>query len=123
MKFWMIPLALLLMVGLVGCGTPSPAQVQTVEKFIQAKVEADLPTLQSLICAELAEDAAAESRTFATVSNVTLQNMSCRLDADGSHVTCTGEILAQYGEQTTSFPLTRYLLVQEEGAWKWCGES
>lgn len=123
MKSWMFALAPLLMVGLVGCGTPPPAQVQTVKAYLQAKVESDLPTLQSLICAELAQRAVAESRTFATVSNVTIQNMSCRVDEDDTNVTCSGEIIAQYGNQTTPFPLTRYRVVQEEGVWKWCGES
>ena len=93
------------------------------ESISQAKVESDLPTLQSLICAELAQRAVAECRTLATVSNVTIQNMSCRVDEDDTHVTCSGEIIAQYGNQTTPFPLTRYRVVQEEGVWKWCGES
>ncbi|MGV2435156.1 MAG UNVERIFIED_CONTAM: hypothetical protein LVT10_10015 [Anaerolineae bacterium] len=84
-----------------GLWNPPPAQVQTVETYLQAKVESDLPTLQSLICAELAQRAVAESRTFATVSNVTIQNMSCRVDEDDTHVTCSGEIIAQYGNQTT----------------------
>ena len=123
MKYWMIALALLLMGGLVSCGTPPDEAVQTVETFLQAKINADLATLQPLICSELAERANAESRTFATVSNATLQNMSCRLDEDGSNVTCNGEIVAQYGDQTTTFPLKRYRVVQENGEWKWCGES
>lgn len=123
MKSWMIALALLLMGGLVSCGTPADEAVQTVETFLQAKINADLATLQPLICSELAERANAESRTFATVSNATLQNMSCRLDEDGLNVTCSGEIVAQYGDQTTTFPLTRYRVVQENGDWKWCGES
>jgi hypothetical protein len=42
---------------------------------------------------------------------------------DGSKVKCDGKITAQYGNEKNEFPLVTYRVVQEDGEWKWCGET
>ena len=49
--------------------------------------------------------------------------MTCTREGDSNVVTCTGQIVATYGTEQTSFPLTSYTVVQEDGEWKWCGEA
>ena len=49
--------------------------------------------------------------------------MACTRQGDSDVVACTGKIVATYGTENTDFPLVSYKVVQEDGAWKWCGEA
>ena len=66
-------------------------------------------------------------RTFESVSNASIENMSCAADDAAAEnetiVRCTGQIVALYGTEETTFPLTSYRAVNEDGEWKWCGEG
>lgn len=117
---------LVLLTGLllVGCATAdSGAAVETVENYLQAKIEADSDRLQTLLCSAMEADLAREARTFATVTDVEIQDMACTFDAATSTVTCDGQIVAVYGAEDTTFALGTYRVVQEDGEWRWCGES
>jgi len=101
-----------------GGGDPA----QTVEKYLQAKVDGDADVIRSLLCADMEQFLERESRTFDSVQDVRIEGMSCE-DAGNGRVTCTGAIKALYGTEETEFPLTNYKVVQEDGEWKWCGET
>ncbi len=94
---------------------------KTVEQYLQAKVEADADAMRPLLCAAMEADLNLEARTFESVSGVEIKDMACK--SDGNTVTCTGEIVATYGTENTSFPLTAYSVAQEDGEWKYCGEA
>ena len=98
-----------------------PARI--VEQYLQAKVEADAEKMRPLLCSAMEADLNLESRTFESVSGVEIKDMSCKRNEGTDTVTCTGEIVATYGTENTSFPLTTYSVVQEDGEWKYCGEA
>jgi hypothetical protein len=115
---------------LVGCGTQDnpgnsedAATVRTVERYLQAKIDADETTIRELICAEMERNIPREAASFAGVTNKRLEDMSCQRNAGANTVTCTGMIVANYGAEDTTFPLATYRVVQEDGDWKWCGEA
>jgi hypothetical protein len=126
--------ALLLMVSLVtacngGGGTSAPVQdfpaedaaALTVEQYLQAKVAGDDDALRPLLCAAKEADFQLEASSFDAV-DAEIEGMACvREDADT--VRCEGEIVAVYGGEDTVFPLGAYRVIEEDGAWKWCGET
>ncbi len=93
-----------------------------VEKYLQAKVTGDETVIRSLLCSEMEQFAQREIHTFDSVQDVTIEGMACTNAGDG-RVTCQGVIKALYGTEETEFPLTNYKVVQEDGEWKWCGET
>ena len=118
----MLILAFLLTVAAAGCGGQTdPAPM--VEQYMQAKVAGDEATIQALLCTGLEENLERETMTFATVSGVEIRGMSCQQVGDSPAVKCNGEIVALYGDEENVFPLTTYRVTEEDGEWKWCGES
>lgn len=107
---------------LAACNAGQGDPVETVETYLDAKVNGDAGVIAGLICAEMESFIERESRTFSSVSDVTLENMSCSFDGE-SRVTCEGSIVALYGTEEVDFPLTSYQVKQEDGEWKWCGEA
>jgi hypothetical protein len=117
---------LMVLVGLmlVACGggdADDPAA--TVERYLQAKADADAATINELLCSDMEAVAEREARTFEGVQGVQLEGMACSSFGDSGIVTCEGKFTAEYGTETTEFPLTAYLVVEEDGEWKWCGEA
>ena len=112
----------LLFLTLAGCGGPGdPAE--TVEDYLQAKVDGDRDQIRALLCAAMEADLEREARTFESVSGVALEEMACQQVGDSATVQCDGRIVAQYGAEATEFPLVAYRVVEEDGQWKWCGEA
>jgi hypothetical protein len=117
-------LLFVLAVLLVACGGASAGDpAATVEQFLQAKVAGDATAIRGLLCAEMEANYEREAMTFAGVSGVELDGMSCSQVGETEVVACTGRIVAMYGTEENEFPLVSYRVVQEDGAWKWCGES
>jgi hypothetical protein len=115
-------LAVLVLVMVAACsGGSSGDPVKTVQDYLQAKVKGDKDTLRGLLCSDMEKDLEREAASFSTVSDAQIQDMSCKLDGDV--VRCTGKIVAQYGTEQNEFPLASYKVVQEDGEWKWCGET
>jgi hypothetical protein len=125
--FWIVCLTAVLSAcgGNGGGGDPAA----TVETYLQAKVESDEATIRSLLCSEMEQFADREIHTFDSVEDVTIEGMACTDAGDGEseatsgRVTCTGIIKALYGTEQTEFQLTNYRVVEEDGEWKWCGET
>lgn len=103
----------------VGGGDPAA----TVERYLTAKVGRDAETVRALLCSEMESALERETRAFDSVSDAKLDGMSCTADADGATVRCTGRIVATYGTEQTEFQLASYRVVQEDGEYKWCGET
>jgi hypothetical protein len=117
-------LFVLVAVVLAACGGASgggdPAKV--VADYLTAKVAADEAAMRPLLCSAMEADLAREASSFAGLG-ATLENMTCTRDGESNTVTCTGAIVATYGTEASEFPLASYSVVQEDGAWKWCGEA
>lgn len=105
-----------------GGGDPAAA----VERYLTAKVSGDSDTIRALLCSEMEAVLERELRTFESVSGAEIQDMVCTADppqGTAARVACTGQIVALYGTEETVFPLSAYRAVQEDGEWKWCGET
>ena len=110
-------------------GTPAPAapaaggdSVKMIEKYLQAKITADEPAIRSLLCAAMEKDLQMEATTFLGTTGVKLDGMACTASG-ADKVTCQGKIIADYGQEKNEFPLGTYSVVQEDGEWKYCGET
>jgi len=104
--------------GSSGAGDPA----KMVEKYLQAKITNDEKGVRSMICAALEIDAQQEATTFLGTDGVELQTPACAFNGTDK-VTCTGKIVAKYGQEKNEFPLVSYKVVQEAGEWKYCGET
>jgi hypothetical protein len=120
MKRWVILFASLLATILSACaGERSPED--TVERYLQAKVAGDVETVQGLLCTEMENVLIREANAFSSVS-AAIERMDCR-STGADTVTCSGQIVAAYGTENTTFPLGTYRVVREDDSWKWCGEA
>ncbi len=101
-----------------GAGDP----VKTVEKYLQAKVTGDAKTVRQLLCAAMEKQAEQEATTFLGTDQPKIEDMACSV-IDNDKVKCSGKITALYGQEKNEFPLVTYKVVQEDGEWKYCGET
>ena len=125
----------LLLFTLVACGGNEPTNggsgddpaARVVENYLSSKIRGDADDIRAGLCSEMEADLEREMRTFESVSNASIENMSCASDdpaATGeTAVRCSGQIVALYGLEETTFPLGAYRAVVEDGEWKWCGET
>lgn len=127
-------MAFVLLVSLAACGGGSGGNSATadnparaVEDYLEAKVSGDQDGIRAGLCAEMESVLERELRTFESVSNAAIENMSCASDDPAAEaetvVRCSGEIVALYGTEETTFPLAAYRAVAEDGEWQWCGEA
>ena len=112
---------ILILAACGGAGEGDPAD--TVENYLQAKVDGDSEAIGTLLCSAMEANLERESRTFESVSDVRIVDMACERVGDSDTVSCDGKIVAQYGAEETEFALASFRVVQEDGEWKWCGEA
>ena len=98
------------------------AAAKAVEAYLTAKVKVDQEGVRKLLCSEKEKDAETEATTFLGVTEPKIEDMKCASSGDNK-VKCAGKITAQYGTEKNEFPLVTYRVVQEDGEWKWCGET
>jgi hypothetical protein len=98
------------------------AAAKAVEAYLTAKVKVDQDGVRKLLCSEKEKDAETEATTFLGVTEPKIEGMKCTSIGDNK-VKCDGKITAQYGTEKNEFPLVTYRVVQEDGEWKWCGET
>lgn len=101
---------------------PTDAAAEAVEAYLTAKVAGDRDTLAQYICSAQEARLDAEALSFDAVE-ATIEDMDCTTDEGGESVTCSGRIVAVYNGENRDFPLGTYSVVEEDGAWKWCGEA
>ncbi len=123
-------IAIIVITGLIltGCGggtgttNSDDAAANVVLQYMQAKIDGKKDTLQGLLCASQEANLDRETQSFSGIK-AHLDNAVCKKDANANTVTCSGAIVAEYNGENTSFPLTKYNVIQEDGQWKWCGEA
>ena len=103
-------------------GNGSDAAAKAVESYLTAKVKVDQEGVRRLLCSEKEKDFQTEATTFLGVTEPKIEGMQCT-SIDDNKVKCEGKITAQYGTEMNEFPLVTYRVVQEDGEWKWCGET
>ena len=114
----------LLITVLTACATPPrPDPALAVERYLQAKVSGDAPTVRRLLCSEMESLWQREAYAFETASQPHLEGLSCQHRGESQIVDCQGTIQADYAGEQTEFPLGAYRVIWEAGEWKWCGEE
>jgi hypothetical protein len=96
-----------------------------VEAYFSALTQGDVEKMVSLSCADWEQDARLEVAAFVGVES-SLKDVACSetgSDGDFTTVSCTGIILASYGDEQDEFPLSdrAYRTIQEAGEWRMCG--
>lgn len=118
---WTIIAALLMLAACTGGGSGNDA-AKAVEGYLTAKIAGDRAAMAPLLCAEMESMLDLEASSFSAVK-AQIEGLACTFNEAASTVTCAGEIKAEYGLETRSFPLSTYRVVQEDGVWRWCGEA
>ena len=127
-----LSLLLILVFALTACADDggddaTSGAVQAIEDYLQARVDSDEAALQQLVCAEREGEVEQMAMSFAAVENLRLEDMACTLDSstdDSATVSCDGQMIGDYGTgDETAFDLETYRVVQEDGVWRWCGET
>jgi len=121
MKQWIWAVILVGLLAACGAADIAGDPADVVAQYVQAKVEGDADVIGQLLCSEMESNLQAEAASFSAVDNPRIEGLQCT--ADGNVVSCEGEILADYGTGDEVFPLGAYRVVQEDGEWKWCGET
>ena len=98
---------------MAACSAGGGDPADTVEKYIQAKADADSSKLSQLLCSEMESILERESHTFESVSGVHVKDMVCEQVGDSQVVSCQGKIVATYGTEETEFPLASYRVLKK----------
>jgi hypothetical protein len=108
---------------LAACASETPAQV--VEAYFQAVIADQPERLAELSCAAWETDALTAVTSFRG-TGATLEDLQCEAageDAGYQIVQCQGRIVVVYQGEQRAFPIDRYRVLQEDNAWRMCGEA
>ncbi len=125
MRKWILAgLLLAIMLGVTACtGGGDSAAAQAVESYFEAVVTGDADAMSTLVCPEFEDMAYLEMDSFIGVTAET-DNVVCTQSGEGDavEVTCTGKILASYGNEQQEFDLAgrTFDVVNREGEWLVC---
>ncbi len=109
--------------SLAACASETPAQV--VEGYFQAIIADEPVRLAELSCAVWEADALTAASSFRG-TGAKLEELQCEAageDAGYQIVQCQGRIVVVYQGEERAFPLARYRVMQEDNAWRMCGEA
>ena len=102
------------------------AAAQAIENYWNARAELNEEALLQYSCAAREANVSSEIQSLMSVQNLRLEGVDCRQTGTQGNdiiVTCDGMLLADYGAgDINEFPLRSYLMTQEDGEWKMCGE-
>lgn len=111
--------------GLYGCSRKTDAPGSAILNYQQALIGGDYNRLANLSCSSWENQAKTDFDSFAAVK-ATLQDANCQtlsLEEDSAIVTCTGKIVANYGNEVLEIDLAAqyYNAEYEGGEWRMCG--
>lgn len=122
-RFYMALLGTLALLAACAPAAQQADPVDAVEQYLTAKVNGDEAGVRALLCSGMEADLQREATSFSAVTGVRIEGMDCQRSGESDVVVCTGEIVASYGAEDTNFPLRAYRVVEEDGEWRWCGET
>lgn len=123
-------LVLCILIGwmvITGCSASSDPAAGAVQKYLQSMISADSSQMSKLVCKDFEDQAAKDNDSFAGVK-AELNNAACKktgTDGSSALVTCTGKIVATYGNEKQEIDLAGpvYRVTQEGGSWLVCGRQ
>jgi hypothetical protein len=121
----LVSLSLSLLSACSGTTASAAGPEKAVETYLTALVNQDVNRLITASCKTWEEKARLEADSFQAVK-AKLDGMTCTKTGDegtSAKVSCTGKIVATYGNENQEIPLDRraYLVSQEGGEWRMCG--
>jgi PBP1b-binding outer membrane lipoprotein LpoB len=118
--FLLLPIILIL----TGCATEADPG-DAIMKYLEARLASDVDQLRELSCADWESQVPLQAASFQSI-DASLENASCKANGtqDGMTVVeCTGKIVYQYNGERNERELGNFLVTQENGEWKMCGEA
>ena len=117
-------LLLPIMLILAGCANEAdPAD--TIMKYLDARLASDVDQLRELSCAAWESQVTLQAASFQSIE-ASLEDASCKANGtqgDMTVVECTGKIVYDYNGERNERELGNFLVTQENGEWKMCGEA
>jgi len=121
-----ISLVLVLLV-ILGCSSSKPAEpgIAAIEAYLQALIDKDVNQMINMSCSGWESQARLEYDSFAAV-DLSLEEIDCQSGGQEdsyAFVSCTGRIIASYGEEDLIIELSErvFKTVEEGGEWRMCG--
>ena len=118
--FLLLPMILIL----AGCATEAdPAD--TIMKYLDARLASDIDQLQELSCAAWESEVPLQAASFQSI-DASLEDATCTTGStqgDMTVIECTGKIVYEYNGEHNERELGNFLVTQENGEWKMCGEA
>jgi hypothetical protein len=121
----LIPILFALSILAAACQSSGGSPPQTVQSYLQARVQSDVDKMISLSCATWESQARVEAASFKSMK-AQLDSVSCKeAGADGNVtlVACTGKIVTSYNGESRDWSVSDKLfkVVQDRGDWRMCG--
>lgn len=112
------------MLLLAGCATEAdPAD--TIINYLEARLDSDVDRLRELSCADWESQVGMQAASFQSI-DASLEDVSCQTNGTQDEMTvveCTGKIVYDYDGERNERELGDFLVIQENGDWKMCGEA
>jgi hypothetical protein len=119
--------AVLMALVLLGCQSAGNAgsAAQTVQAYLQARVQSDMDKMINLSCPAWEGQARIEAISFKSMK-ASLDGVSCKDasgDANQTLVACQGKIVTSYNGESRDWSVAerQYKVVQDRGEWRMCG--
>jgi hypothetical protein len=120
LRFCLLSLLLLM---LTACASDDAGTA--VESYMQARIDGDADRVRSLVCAAQEAQAVNQAASLAGV-DASLEGMECTVsgtEGEFTIVTCQGNFVFNYDGEIQERPIGNWLVAQEGGAWRVCGEA
>lgn len=118
--FLLLPILLIFL----GCASEiNPSD--TIIKYLEARLASDVEQLRELSCAEWESQIPLQTASFQSI-DASLKDAICTTGGELDNmviIECTGKIVYDYDGERNERELGNYLVVQENGKWKMCGET
>jgi hypothetical protein len=115
---------LLPMMILASCATEAnPAD--TIMKYLEARLASNVDQLRELSCAAWESQVPLQAASFQSI-DASLEDATCKANdtqGDMTVIECTGKIVYEYNGEHNERELGNFLVIQENGDWKMCGEA
>ncbi len=109
---------------LAGCATEAdPSDI--IMKYLEARLASDVDQLRELSCAAWESQVQGQADSFLSI-DASLEDATCITGGkqdDMTIIECTGKIVYEYNGEHNERELGNFLVTQENGDWKMCGEA
>ncbi len=111
--------------GSASGGSAVGSAAQTVQDYLQARVQSDLDKMINLSCADWESQARVEATSFKSMK-ASLDGVACQESGTSGQytlVSCKGKIVTSYNGESRDWSISDhpFRVVQDHGEWRMCG--